>query len=762
MADKTHQKISIEEKIKIFEKYFSQSNVPVNATTIFEGYNLGMWQSNLRAQEENEKLPHALTDEMKQKLIDFGILSNRQRNKRTTDEQKIEIIEKFIEEHPNVEINGSTVDENGNTVGQYIAWLKVKYNREQRSGRQTMSSGVKKKLEENKFYEGEKRTSIKEVKDELGSSDKEAEYIIDKYGKSEGILKLIKEIREELSISLEDAVYLFDNYGSLDSIIKYYKQMDSIPVNEIIMFWKLKQSRSILTNSDLENPIIENTYLRLAKDIYRLEQKDEEIELDGKKYKALLIVDKSKLDEVINKLSEREQSVIRDYYGLNGDKILDAQQLKEKYKVSFERIRQIKEKAIRKLSALIKNKNVIFDNRIFTNLRKKDDELKKHIKILGRLKEQDIKSKAQQAGIPEKLIRAFYDVELRRIEEESAIIESSLQQSENELKVIYNNYYSDEYQIKINNLNKKFAMPQDLNLVDKLMPSFRLSEELLNKLKEWGVTSKTELLELLRKEDFLDKLTQQEIYDVVEYLGEEFNPLKLETKEEPKKSIDFSPKEATIMSQMLIEELNLTQRTFNLLKRAGINTLEDLENTLGGNITDINTNGLIKIKNLGKLAVEEIVEKVEKFVEEHKDEVMKYVSEVKEDKIKDNHEKINEVHFLTTLSTSVKNKLKRAGMGSFESLEKLAGGDIKKLTVEKLLTIDGLGVKSAEEIVEKVQSFVIAIEKQTEIERFSINIKMLNEFDNLLENALQESAEEKILEVKQKTRTKEIQDYLNK
>ena len=57
---------------------------------------------------------------------------------------------------------------------------------------------------------------------------------------------------------------------------------------------------------------------------------------------------KKELDGVLSILSEREQDIIRRYFGLYGEnQTLEA--IGEEYSLTKERIRQIKEKAIRKL-----------------------------------------------------------------------------------------------------------------------------------------------------------------------------------------------------------------------------------------------------------------------------------------------------------------------------------------------------------------------------------------------------------------------------
>ena len=55
--------------------------------------------------------------------------------------------------------------------------------------------------------------------------------------------------------------------------------------------------------------------------------------------------------------------------------------------------------------------------------------------------------------------------------------------------------------------------------------------------------------------------------------------------------------------EMTIEELDLSVRSFNCLKRAGIDTVEDLVSKT--------QEDMIKVRNLGKKSLEEVIQKLE-------------------------------------------------------------------------------------------------------------------------------------------------------
>ena len=55
--------------------------------------------------------------------------------------------------------------------------------------------------------------------------------------------------------------------------------------------------------------------------------------------------------------------------------------------------------------------------------------------------------------------------------------------------------------------------------------------------------------------------------------------------------------------EMTIEELDMSVRSFNCLKRAGIDTVEDLINRT--------EEDMMKVRNLGKKSLEEVIQKLQ-------------------------------------------------------------------------------------------------------------------------------------------------------
>jgi DNA-directed RNA polymerase subunit alpha len=108
------------------------------------------------------------------------------------------------------------------------------------------------------------------------------------------------------------------------------------------------------------------------------------------------------------------------------------------------------------------------------------------------------------------------------------------------------------------------------------------------------------LLEIWTNGSFSPKEALSEAASILVAL---FNPLKdlndLETKED-----DFSGSEVNPESQIPIEELQLSVRAYNCLKRAQINTVADL--------LDYSQEDLLEIKNFGQKSAEEVIEALQK------------------------------------------------------------------------------------------------------------------------------------------------------
>ena len=64
------------------------------------------------------------------------------------------------------------------------------------------------------------------------------------------------------------------------------------------------------------------------------------------------------VDKVLSSLSEREAEVIRLYFGLVNERSMTLEEIGDRFKLTRERVRQIKEKSIRKLRHTSRSKNL--------------------------------------------------------------------------------------------------------------------------------------------------------------------------------------------------------------------------------------------------------------------------------------------------------------------------------------------------------------------------------------------------------------------
>lgn len=97
-----------------------------------------------------------------------------------------------------------------------------------------------------------------------------------------------------------------------------------------------------------------------------LTQSDENRLLDGIENEKLPAPDhllmseslKTEIDRILSTLSDREAEVIKFYFGLNKEHSLTLEEIGERFNLTRERVRQIKEKAIRRLRHASRSKNL--------------------------------------------------------------------------------------------------------------------------------------------------------------------------------------------------------------------------------------------------------------------------------------------------------------------------------------------------------------------------------------------------------------------
>ena len=71
--------VSYEEKCAIMEEYYKNNNEKIKNSTVFKGYHLGIWQSNLRASDRRGQLH--IADSLRKRFEKIGVIAPRERRK---------------------------------------------------------------------------------------------------------------------------------------------------------------------------------------------------------------------------------------------------------------------------------------------------------------------------------------------------------------------------------------------------------------------------------------------------------------------------------------------------------------------------------------------------------------------------------------------------------------------------------------------------------------------------------------------------------
>lgn len=163
----------------------------------------------------------------------------------------------------------------------------------------------------------------------------------------QAILEFINENAKIIKIPINKTL----TQGRIDKVaIAFLEKNEREPTPEELLEFKIGTEEDVILyftnqkhaslNSSLGNEESENNYLL---DILN----DNSIDLpDGNLNRESL---KRDIETCISKLSHLEREILEDYFGLNGENRLKLNEIAKKFNVTTERIRQIKEVALRKL-----------------------------------------------------------------------------------------------------------------------------------------------------------------------------------------------------------------------------------------------------------------------------------------------------------------------------------------------------------------------------------------------------------------------------
>lgn len=251
-------------KLEYFREYKKETGKNVAIGTSYKGHNIGNWKSNLRQSDLNGYLD--IDEELRKEFEKEGILGERLRRGKTTDEEKFDLLLKFYKNNPNTEIATDTCDENGNPLGDYKYWLQKKVN-------QKTTDLSKKQI-----------TILTEL----------------------GILNLtpseVKQLSEDYKISKTDVVTIIKEHKNIKRFILKYKtkKIDSGKM-------KLNKRGIILSHNELSMKQ-KQAYITLLEDMY-----GENILDDTSKF-----IYEEDILNAIEKLSDIRKQLIIERYGLDG------------------------------------------------------------------------------------------------------------------------------------------------------------------------------------------------------------------------------------------------------------------------------------------------------------------------------------------------------------------------------------------------------------------------------------------------------------
>ena len=266
-------KKSYEEKYIIMESYHRTIGKAIDSETVYEGYPIGTWQRNIRLLDRKGGL--CIPDTLRKAFSEIGVICPRQRKEKVSTTHKIETLIEFRKKFPNEEINGKTVNENGEPIGEYRYDLQIAY-----------STG--------KIRLGEKL--IEELK---------GLRILNKTGEE------IQALAEKYHIQTSQIRRIEKEYGDTEKFISSYiagdislsiDEMETLGIKEFNLFTLSSRNLTVSQKSAIIKCILD---VQGVKSSERLNFKGKFIDIDY-------------VDELIKSLSVQDRNVIELYYGLNG------------------------------------------------------------------------------------------------------------------------------------------------------------------------------------------------------------------------------------------------------------------------------------------------------------------------------------------------------------------------------------------------------------------------------------------------------------
>ena len=323
-------KITLQEKLEVFERYFKEGNLEIDGQTVFEGYPIGQWGINIRAMLKKDDGSINPTEEQLSKLEDMGILD---RQIDSTIDEKIDALVDWSQKYPNARISSNITEDilrgYASTEEEFIL-LKEQSEKLSRYYDYIKQRNFKNKLTDEQLLKGKEGnirgifgypTKIEELANKYGHSENDIDYIVSKYGDLRSFVNLFRHegFSEEEIIS---------KYGSMENLEKLRESSDFRLANQILK-----------TTFDIDFSPNSNSYDRLYKAVM-----GEREEAD-----RILIYSSEGMDKAIETLTPREKAYVEKRYGILDGKIATLEEMGMEFNVTRERARQIEAKCLRRL-----------------------------------------------------------------------------------------------------------------------------------------------------------------------------------------------------------------------------------------------------------------------------------------------------------------------------------------------------------------------------------------------------------------------------
>lgn len=364
--------ITLQEKIKIFERFLEEGNTEIKGDTVFEGYPIGKWGIQIRScLKRSSKVVNPTEEQLKQ-LSKLGILK---RQIDSTMDEKIDAVIEWHKKYPEIKI------ERRNQEDKITEKTMVKLQELARKSDIEFSKIEEEYKKIQRYNEYIKNRDVQgKLTEQQKSRCKEANL-----GGRLGFSKENEEKAKKYQISVEKVYEISKRYGSVENYLQMYREGK-------LSEEKIKQCNQMLVNNILDidlNPNNRN-YINLICSVFGKSKEDwgNDINLYSSK----------KIDKILKENSPREEAYMRERYGLDSgkEKILDECGIM--FNVSKERCRQIENKTLRYLKTPAREKSLrpIEFKKIKENPNITEDEKNELIKIENDLWKDEVLLKGHQ------------------------------------------------------------------------------------------------------------------------------------------------------------------------------------------------------------------------------------------------------------------------------------------------------------------------------------------------------------------------------